>query len=694
LAVDIGGTFVDVALAAPGGTVTAKVLGGARPLDAVAAGVAEVLERGGVHAADVGRVLHATTLATNAVLERRGALTAFVTTAGFGDMLALGRQGRSGVDRYDLWAVPTEPLVPRERCVEVRERMTASGVPALALDPAEAAAVARAVAATRPEAVAVCLLHAYANPAHERAVAEALRAELPGALVVASHEVWCEPREYERASTTVVSAYVGPVLAGYLAEFSGCMAALGIDAPVYVLDSSGGLMSPESAARLAVRTVESGPAAGVLTAAAVARAAGRPDAVAFDMGGTTAKAGVVHGGEPTVTRDFQVGGQASAGGRQGGVPVKIPTMDLAEVGSGGGSVAWVDASGALRVGPRSQGADPGPACYGRGGTLPTVTDADLVLGYLGDAPLAGGSLPVDRAAAEAAFDRLGAELGVDRIGAAAAVFDVANLSMGYAIHVVTVQRGLDPRRFVLVATGGAGPVHAARVAERFEVDTVVVPEHSGAASATGLLQAVVAAERVAALPRAVQLGPPAPGPGDAALIDALCAAVEEQLVADLSLRSGARVERSVLARYRGQAHELAVRLSAGQVDDGALAAAGAALRDLHHERYGTRPTGPVEAVGVLVRVAEHPRGRDQAPGPARFAGAGPAMAASEGTRPVWLAELGGWVDLAVYRRQGIAPGAQLQGPAVVEEPGSTVLVPPGWSARVDVGHRLVLHRGV
>lgn len=696
LAIDIGGTFVDVAVRAPDGRImTGKYLAGADPLDAVVGGVEDLLARSCVEPGALRRVLHATTLATNAILQDRGAPVAFVTTRGFGDLLALGRDTPVDETRYDLWRPAPAPLVPRALCFEVDERVTAGGAVGRALSDEAAASVAEALGATGVEAVAVCLLHAYANPAHERLLAAAIRAAMPSAHVVCSSDVWPEPREFERATTTVVSATVGPVMAGYLRELAARLAGLGVTAPIHVLDSSGGLMTPARAAEHAATTVESGPAAGVLTARAVAVGAGHPDAVAFDMGGTTAKAGLVRGGSPTLVRDFRVGGVASSGGRRAGsgVPVKVPTMDLAEVGAGGGSVAWVDETGGLRVGPRSQGADPGPACYGRGGEVATVTDADLVLGYLGDRPLAGGSLALDRAAAERALDRLARRLGIGRTEAAAAVHDVANVTMAFAIHVVTVQRGVDPRRFVLVATGGAGPVHAARVAERFEVGTVVVPEHSGAASATGLLDAATAAERVATLRRPVALPAPGRGGDDPGPIEELAEELAGALAAELSLDiRGARVERSVLARYRGQAHELSVAVPAGAVDAAAASVLAHAFEVRYRERYGTVPGGPAEVVGVVVRVGEGAGPPVAHPGPQAAAGGEVEPPAADHRRPAFFVEAGGFVEVEVWRRAACAPGTRVRGPAIVEEPGSTSVVPPGWSAEIDGGRRLLLVR--
>ena len=399
--VDVGGTFTDVVLAGADGSVRiGKVLTTPEdPRVGVVDGIRQVLAGAGIDAGAVSRVVHGTTLATNVVIERSGGPVALVTTAGFADLLRLGREARVEDDRYDLFFTPMPAPVDPRLTFEARERVNARGDVLVALDDDAIADVVAQVTAARPTGVAVCFLHSYANPAHERAVVDALRAAMPDAFVAASHEIWPEIREFERAMTTVVCAIVGPVMAGYLAGLQARLTELGITCPVEIMESSGGVMSAARAAQRPVLTVESGGAAGVIAAGIVGHAAGFDEVISFDMGGTTAKTGIVRGGVPAITHDFQVGGKGSFGGTRAGtgVPVKIPVVDLAEVGAGGGSIAWVDAGGALRVGPRSAGAAPGPACYGRGGTEPTVTDANLVLGYLDPAGLAGGvTLSVDR----------------------------------------------------------------------------------------------------------------------------------------------------------------------------------------------------------------------------------------------------------------------------------------------------------
>ncbi|MGW7482340.1 hydantoinase/oxoprolinase family protein [Nonomuraea muscovyensis] len=650
IGVDVGGTFTDVVLRSPAGAVTvAKCLSTHDdPIVGIATGVTRVL--GDLDPALVTRVVHATTLATNAVLERRGARVAFVTTRGFRSVVPLGRYARVEEDRYDLRFTPPPPPVDPADCFEVVERVSARGEVMTPLDPGSVRRAAREIARRGITSAAVCLLHSYANPAHERQVGAILRESVPD--VVASSQVWPEMREYERATTTIMSAYIGPLMASYLSRLRDRLAELGVRAPVHVMESGGGVVSAELAARRAVATIESGPAAGVLAAAG----AGFPDVISFDMGGTTAKACAVRGGRPEVTHEFHVGGTGSFGGRRAGtgVPIKTPAIDLAEVGAGGGSIAWLDAAGALRVGPRSAGSSPGPACYGLGGADPTVTDANLVLGYLGSA-----TIPLSPPLAEKALDRLAGPLGVSRAEAALAVHTIVSAAMASAVHVVTVQRGIDPRGFALVASGGAGPMHAARVAGRFGIGRVVVPAHCGVASAAGLLAGALSTDRV--LSRLDAADP-------AGLLDALA----REAAGDLGVSPadpGVRVERSVDVRFRGQSHELTVPWSPSPevLESGFFAR--------YAQVYGIEQRGEVDLVGYRVRVTLPP---PPAPPPAAATPTTPATAPPPGTRAAYFPELGGYTAVPVHTRAGLP--AALPGPAVVEDPESTIVVPPGWTA--------------
>jgi N-methylhydantoinase A len=639
--VDVGGTFTDLVAIVDGELVTAKVP--STPGDE-AVGVAAALEAAGIDAAAVDVLAHGTTVATNALLERRGARTGLVTTKGFRDVLEIGRQNRASL--YDLSAHRPLPLVPRELRFTVLERMGPEGqiVP---LDEASLQDAVAALAAVEVDAVAVCLLFSFLHPEHERRVGEAIRAALPGVPVSLSSELLPEFREYERCSTTVANAYLAPTLSTYLER---------LDPPPLVMQSSGGVVDLAGAAERPAACVLSGPAAGVIGAAFVAEAGGFPDVLTFDMGGTSTDVAAVLDGEVQVTAESVVAG----------VPIRFPTVDVHTIGAGGGSVAWLDDGGALRVGPRSAGARPGPACYGRGGEEPTVTDANLLLGYLGDGAVLGGEVRLDRALAERALARLpvdkellnrhtpslrdwvaGAtseDVADIAFEAALGVVRVADAEMVRALRLVSVERGLDPRDFSLVAFGGAGPLHACSLADELGIGRVLVPHGSGVLSALGLAVADLRRDYVA--------------PAGASLAE-----LEERAARDLP---GARLDRLVDARYPGQSHELTVGAAGWE----------AAFGDAHERRYGFHLDGEPQLVNLRV-VATVPR-----PRPA-LRSAPPTQ--EPGRRRAYLD--GEWLDLSV-----LGPGAAVSGPAIVELPGATCLVRPGWAGEPDAAGTLVLER--
>jgi N-methylhydantoinase A len=705
LGVDVGGTFTDVVLAGSDGSVRiGKVLTTpADPRVGVVEGIRTALTAAGVAPGEVSRVVHGTTLATNVVIQRSGGPVALVTTEGFADVLRLGREARVEEDRYDLFFDAAAPPVDPRLTFEARERMDAHGKPVLALTDAAVADVVARVAAAAPTGVAVCFLHSYVNSEHERVVTDALRAALPGTFVTASHEIWPEIREFERAMTTVVCAVVGPVMAGYLEGLQARLAELGIPCPVEIMESSGGVMSAARAARQPVLTVESGGAAGVIAAGIVGHAAGFDDVISFDMGGTTAKAGIVRHGRPTVTHDFQVGGKGSFGGTRAGtgVPLKIPVVDLAEVGAGGGSIAWIDAGGALRVGPRSAGAAPGPACYGRGGTEPTVTDANFLLGYLDPAGLAGGVM-LSHDLANAAMETVAAPLGLTVLEAARAVHEIVNATMAAAIRVVTVQRGIDPRDFTLVGFGGAGPMHAARLAETFAIPTVVVPWAAGVASAVGLVSSDLAVDlvqtHVTDLPVVGLPGEDLAGdgfPGDVDELESVFAALEERGRAELGDASGGEfvITRAADLRARGQAHQLTVDLPPGPFGAGALAMLANRFHEAYRDAYGIDTSAPAQFVNArvrVVRVVDKLTRRAEAVEPG--ASTTDATTARAGERPVLFPDLPEPVATVVLDWTRLEPGARLAGPAVVEGPDTTVVVPPSWGMTVDRWGNLLLRR--
>jgi len=647
LGVDVGGTFTDAVLAVDGRVITAKAP--TTPEDqseGVLAAIQAVLERAGAEAAAVSEFSHGMTVATNALLEGRGARTAFIATEGFSDIVALGRQDRP--ELYRLCAGRPAPLTAPEARFGAPERMTPDG-PLRELDPEAAADLARQVAEAEPEAVAVALLHSYRHPEHEEAIAEALAQALPDVHVSLSHQVVGTFREFERASTTEVDAALSPLLGGYLRRLVERCDEAGLPEPT-IMQSSGGLIDLEAAAGHAAWTVLSGPAGGAAGAAYIARASGTPDAVCFDMGGTSCDVCVVDGGAV----------QEESAGTIARRPLALPMVAVHTVGAGGGSIAWRDGGGALRVGPRSAGADPGPACYGRGGTEPTVTDANLLLGYLAsDAPLAGG-VELDREAAEQAVGTLAQALGMDLLECAEGITRVANAEMVRALRVVTVQRGIDPRRYALLAFGGAGGLHAAAIADELGMTEILCPRASGVLAALGL----VVSPRRRDVQRSVFLA-----------AEALTAEAVAEVAAELGRQAREELHESEAElgavyelRYSGQAFELAV--------SGSLTPEPEELRrgfeELHEERYGYKdPDQELEL--VTLRVSAKMPGADVSLG----------QAGGECTRGRRRAVLqGSEHELAVLRGTP-EPGTEITGPAVVELPESTLLVAPEWSGTVD-----------
>jgi N-methylhydantoinase A len=630
LATDVGGTFTDIVLArADGGVHVVKTLTTPDdPTEGLLRGVTQALDETGIAPQDVDRFVHATTLATNVILERRGVPVAFVTTAGFRSMLALGRQARVEEERFDLAYAQAEPPVPLTHTFTVPERLSASGEILQPLDETAAGHVADQIAELGVAAVAVCLLHSYADPVHERRLQEIIAARLPaGTPVVISCEVWPELGEYERATTTLMSAYVGPVMAGYLTRLSERLAALGIRAPVQVMESAGGVLPAALAASRAVYTIESGPAAGVIAAARAGAARGLADLISFDMGGTTAKAGLVRGGRPGITFEFQVGGKGSFGGRRPGtgVPIKVPAIDLAEVGSGGGSIAWVDA-GTLRVGPKSAAADPGPACYGRGGDRPTVTDANLVLGYLD--PDGFGEF------------RLSADLARQAI-----------------------------EKYV------AGPLGGVPVIEAALICALAISWMAAA----GLLHAELSVERARTF-----LAPASRIRGATlAELTQVFGDLEDAARTDLSLTpsSAAESTRSLGIRFIGQAHALTIDLPAGPVTQDAVRHGVEEFYKRYRESYGIDLRDPVEVTTARVRVTQ--------PGQSSPL-KGETGTGAEGVRRVWLD--GDFREVPVRDRTAFMPGEQFSGPYIVTEPQASLLVPPGWHGTVDDHGAVLLER--
>jgi N-methylhydantoinase A len=686
LAFDIGGTFTDFALSDPaaGRTVVWKVpTSQGAPAEAVIAALSAARAGGELDPGAIGGLLHATTIATNAILERKGARTALVTTEGFRDVLLIGRQKRH--DTNDLLMDKPVPLLRRADIFTVRERLAPDGSVVTPFDTEGARAVAEAVVAAGYESVAVVFLHAYANKAHEEAMAAALRAVSEKLTISLSSEVSPKFREYERSSTTVANAYVAPIVGRYVGALEAATRAMGVGAGLSIMQSNGGLVSARMARDWPIRIVESGPAAGVIMAAKVGAEEGFDHVMTFDMGGTTAKLGAVDHGVPAVTATFEVDTVAYRKGS--GLPLNVNAVELLEIGAGGGSIARA-AMGLIRVGPDSAGAEPGPACYGKGGTAATITDANLLLGYLNPGYFNGGAMALDVAAAEAAVAReIAAPLGLATTEAAWGVHHVANANMERAMRIVSIERGRDPRRHALVAFGGAGPLHAARLARALGVPKVIVPRGAGVGSALGLLAAPRKFDW--GITRVLRLEP-----GASAAIGALFAALEARVRAELAEIGGAgtlQIGRAAAMHYLGQGFEVRVDLPEGEVGADYAERARAAFHAAYAREYGySHPEAAVEATDWSVTATLTGSEAGLAPlAAARRRGAGAVL----GARPAWFAEAGGMVDCAVLDRAAMAPGARFSGPALVEEAECTTVVPPGDAVRVSAAGNLIIGIG-
>jgi N-methylhydantoinase A len=645
------------------------------------------LSYGGAGGRDVKATVHATTVATNAIIEGKTARVGMLVTRGFRDILEIGRQIRSRL--YDVHLQKPAPLVPRRWSLEVTERLDAEGH---VLEPLDLEGVRRAVRQLHDEAVeavVICFLHSYLNPAHERAAAAVVREEIPGAWLSVSSEVCPEFREYLRGSTAAVNAAVMPIVSRYLDAIESRLGALGATAPFYVMQSNGGVMTSASAKERPVYMVESGPAAGVIAAGAVAATYGHRNVLSFDMGGTTAKVGLIQDGQFHVSTEMEVGAQAVTPlgeGRGGGYPVRTPVIDLVEVGAGGGSEAWIDAGGALRVGPRSAGARPGPACYGLGGATPTITDANLVLGRLDPSFFLGGEMTLDAdLARRAVLEHVAAPLGLDPLAAAGGIVEIANAHMIGAMRLVSVQRGYDPRDFVLVAFGGAGPLHANALARELGIPVVLVPPSPGIASAVGMLATDIRHEFVAT--RRLRLDTLAPAALDALFADFI-AEGDARLTRDGVPPADRRMLRSADLRYHGQSFELSVIVPPGPLSASDVERLRGLFHASHERAYGyAAPDDPVELVNVrlaAVGVTPKPR-REPLPDGGRS-----AAAAVTGQRDVWFAETGGFRPTVVLDRARLLRGNVIEGPAIVQERDASTLVHPGWAATVDEHANLVL----
>jgi N-methylhydantoinase A len=683
LAVDIGGTFTDLVLALPGRSLSAKLLTthGA-PERAVLEGTAAILAQAGIAASDLALVIHGTTLATNALIERKGARTALVTTDGFRDSVEMAYEHR--FEQYDLYMERPEPLVTRPFRFEAPERVAADGSVLLPLDEDAVDAIGARIAAAGIEAVAVSFLHAYQNAAHEIRAKDILAHHIPAEVIALSSEVCPEIREYDRTSTTIANAYVLPLMESYLRRLEDGLRDLGSAAPLLLMMSSGGITTVATARRFPIRLVESGPAGGVILAQVIAAEAGISRALSFDMGGTTAKITLIDDLRPQQARHFEIA-RAARFVKGSGIPARIPVIDMVEIGAGGGSIARVDGLSRITVGPDSAGSMPGPACYGRGGTEPTVTDADVVLRWIDPARFAGGQIALDAAAAAAACQAcVAAPLAMAQEKAALGITEIVTETMASAARVHAVENGKETAGRTMIAFGGAAPLHAARMAQKLGIDRVLVPVGAGVGSAHGFLAAPIGYEVVRTRLMSLEAF-------DAAMVNALFDAMraEAEAVVRLGAPDAALAEaRTGFMRYRGQGHEVPVPLPKGPYGADGAARLRTAFETAYDALYGrTIPRLEIEVLTWTLALAE------ARPLPAPIAEAPPAAApAPAGTRAIIDPGSGATVQAALHDRAALAPGARITGPAVIVEAETSTLVPAGFRAGPNAAGHILIER--
>lgn len=678
--VDSGGTFTDVCLfdEEAGRVDVWKVPSTPDdPSRGIAQGVEEGMRRVVPEAAEPGASVayfgHGTTVATNALIQHRGVRTGLVTTDGFGDLLEIGRQKRP--DLYDMQADKPPTLVPRDLRMEVPERVRHTGEVDTPLDEVRMRAAAEALKAAGVKAIAVSFLYGFIRPEHEQRAVAILREEMPEAFISAGHEIAPEFREFERLSTVVLNAYLGPVMRNYIERLTPRLEAIGMRATPHLTQSNGGVIGFGTAAEMPVRAVLSGPSTGVVGAQAVGNLAGFPDLITFDMGGTSTDVALLNGGVCKLTSEAIVHGY----------PIKAPMLDIHTVGAGGGSIAYIDSGGLLKVGPRSCGADPGPVCYDRGNAEPATTDANVVLQTLNPEYLLGGRMRVRQDLAKQAIGRLADQLGLGLMETAQGILSVVSANMARAIRVISVQRGYDPRDYTLMAFGGAGPLHAARLAKELDMTRVLVPRNPGILCAMGLLLTDLRADFAATrlLPATVA------SVGEVATsFDGLALRAEEWFAHEAIPAADRRLTRTADMRYAGQNYELPVPLPDGPVTEATIAALADGFAEAHRQRYGfIAEDEPVQIVTLrleatgLVRKAELKSYPDAGPD---------ASAAVMGERDVWFPEAGAFVHTPIYSRDRLQPGNRFAGPAIVEQMDTTTVVPPGMTARVDAWLNLIL----
>lgn len=676
IGIDSGGTFTDVCLFddASGQVAVWKVPSTPDdPSRAIAHGTREGTERVGARPGEVVYFGHGTTVGTNALIQHRGVKTGLVTTDGFRDLIEIGRQKRP--DLYDLQADKAPPLVTRDLRFGVAERLRHDGSVETGLDEAGVRQAARALREAGVKAVAIGFLYGFVRPEHEEAARRIVAEELPEAFICASHEVAPEFREYERISTAVVNAYLGPVMQGYIQRLAGRLKELGVAATPHLTQSNGGVIGFDMAARLPVRAVLSGPSTGVVAAQAIGRMTGIANLITFDMGGTSSDVALLRNGEARLASEANVHGY----------PIKAPMLDIHTVGAGGGSLAAIDSGGLLKVGPRSAGADPGPVCYGRGSTEPAVTDANVVLQTLNPTHLLGGRMPIDQSLSRQAIGRIADRLGLDVMATAQGIISVVTANMAKAIRVISVQRGHDPRDYALVAFGGAGPLHAARLARELEMKRIIVPRNPGIGCALGLLltdlRANFATTRLATLSERLV-------PDMAAIFAGLEAQAEHWFAEEKVAPADRELKRTADLRYHGQNYELAIDVPEGPIAPATTRALAEGFAEAHKRLYGFVAEGEpiqlvtyrVEAIGVVPKAELRPE-------PDAGPDASPAIACR---RQVWFPEAGGFVDCPIYDRDRLKSGNLIEGPAIIEQMDATTVLLPGMTARVEPYLNLIL----
>ena len=684
LAVDIGGTFTDVVVEIDGRLETAKVLTTPRaPEEAVLAGVDQVLQQAGLTAADLDILIHGTTLATNAIIERKGAVTALITTEGFRDILDIAYETR--YDQYDIFIDKTEPLIPRYLRLTAPERVSVEGAVLRPLDEDAVRALLPVLDAEGVESVAIGLLHAYANDDHERRIRDIITAARPDLHITLSSEVCPEVREYERLTTASANAYVQPLMASYLTRLKSELDARGFACPVFMMTSGGGLTTLDTAVRFPIRLVESGPAGGAILATEVAALCGASKALSFDMGGTTAKICLIEDYQPETGRSFEVA-RAARFKKGSGLPLRIPVVEMVEIGAGGGSIAKIDGMGKIQIGPESAGSEPGPACYDRGGVLPTITDGDVFLGRIDPDSFAGGKVKLAPEKSGAAIEAvIGQPLGLTRPMAAFGVIEMVDENMANAARVHAIERGQVIADHTIIAFGGAAPLHAARLAEKLGIDRVIVPTNAGVGSAVGFLRAPIAYEVVRSRYITLQ-------DFDAAQANALLAAMSAEAhdVVRAGAGDGALVEtRLAYMRYRGQGHEITVALPNRDLraDDVAM------LKERYEAAYAALfsriiPGAEIEILTWAMTVST----QSSTPDALAEASDAPAAATAEGVRAVYDPAREAEIEVPLYRRARLAAGMQVPGPALIVEDETSTFVAPGFDATLNGAGYIIMTR--